>query len=84
VTSFEAVPERRDVRFRLDATKARAGIIRELALLVKEFPGESPVYVSLETSVGPRTLALGPGFRVRPDSDFLAEAKALLGEAAVV
>ena len=84
VTAFEAVAERRDVRFRLDAAKARAGIIRELALLVKEFPGESPVYVSLETSVGPRTLALGPGYRVRPDSDFLAEAKALLGEAAVV
>ena len=84
VTAFEAVSERREVRFRLDATKARAGIIRELAALVKDFPGESPVYVSLETSQGPKTLALGPEYRVRPDSDFLAEAKALLGDAAVV
>jgi DNA polymerase-3 subunit alpha len=84
VTAFEAVAERREVRFRLDATRARAGIIRELALLVKDFPGESPVYVSLATSDGPRTLALGPGYRVRPDSDFLAEAKSLLGEASVV
>ena len=83
VTAFEAVPERREVRVRIDATRARAGIIRELATLVREFPGESPVYVSLETSLGPKTLALGPGYRVRPDSDFLAEAKALLGEAAI-
>jgi DNA polymerase III subunit alpha len=83
VTAFEAVAERREVRFRIDATRAQAGVIRELALLVKDFPGESPVYVSLSTSEGPRTLALGPGYRVRPDSDFLAEAKALLGEASV-
>ena len=51
---------------------------------MKEYPGESPVYVSLETSLGQKTLALGAGYRVQPDSDFLAEAKALLGEAAVV
>jgi DNA polymerase-3 subunit alpha len=83
VAAFEAVAERHEVRFRLDAAKARAGIIRELAVLVKDFPGESPVYVSLETSQGPKTLALGPEYRVRPDSDFFAEAKALLGDAAV-
>jgi hypothetical protein len=41
------------------------------------------VYVSLETSLGERTLALGPGHRVRPDSDFFAEVRALLGESAV-
>jgi hypothetical protein len=29
-------------------------------------------------------LALGPEHRVRPDSDFLAEARALLGETSVV
>ncbi len=50
----------------------------------KEYPGESPVYVALETSLGAKTLALGPEYRVQCDSDFLAEAKALLGEAAVV
>jgi DNA polymerase-3 subunit alpha len=83
LTPFEAVPERRDVRFRLDARQAAAGIIAELARLVKEYPGESPVYVALETSLGARTLALGPGYRVEPDSDFIAEAKALLGEASV-
>ena len=83
LTGFEAVAERRDVRFKLDARQAAAGTIAELARLVKEYPGESPVYVALETSMGARTLALGPGYRVQPDSDFIAEAKALLGEAAV-
>jgi DNA polymerase-3 subunit alpha len=84
VTAFEAVPERREVRFRLDAREAPAGVIQELARLVKEYPGESPVYVALETSLGAKTLALGPDYRVTCDSDFLAEAKALLGEASVV
>ncbi len=84
LTAFEAVAERRDVRFRIDARLAEAGVIAELARLVKEYPGESPVYVALETSLGARTLALGPGYRVQCDSDFLAEAKALLGEASVV
>ncbi|HZO49885.1 MAG TPA: DNA polymerase III subunit alpha [Gaiellaceae bacterium] len=83
VTAFEAVAERREVRFRIDARRAPAGVIRELARLVGDFPGESPVYVSLETSEGPRTLALGPDYRVQPDPDFFAEAKALLGESAI-
>jgi DNA polymerase-3 subunit alpha len=83
VTAFEAVGERREVRFRIDARQAPAGVIRELARLVGDFPGESPVYVALETSEGSRTLALGPEYRVQPDPDFFAEAKALLGEAAV-
>jgi len=84
LTPFEAVAERRDVRFRLDARQAAAGTIAELARLVKEYPGESPVYVAIDTSMGARTLALGPEYRVQPDSDFIAEAKALLGEASVV
>jgi DNA polymerase-3 subunit alpha len=84
VTAFEAVADRREVRFRIDARQAPRGVIGELARLVGDFPGESPVFVSLETSEGPRTLALGPRYRVQPVPDFFAEAKALLGEAAVV
>jgi DNA polymerase-3 subunit alpha len=84
VAAFEATPERREVRLRVDARAARAGVIRELAGLVREFPGESPVFVSLQTSTGPKTLALGPSHRVRPAPDFFAEVKALLGEAAVL
>ncbi|HSI97639.1 MAG TPA: OB-fold nucleic acid binding domain-containing protein, partial [Gaiellaceae bacterium] len=83
VRPFEAVPVRRDVRLRIDARQAPAGLIRELAALVRDYPGDAPVYVALETSVGERTLALGPSYRVKPDSDFLAEARALLGEAAL-
>ena len=74
---------RREVRLRIDARQAPAGLIRELASLVSDFPGEAPVYVALETSVGERTLALGPEYRVKPDADFFAEVKALLGEAAI-
>jgi DNA polymerase III subunit alpha len=84
VSSFEAVPERREVRLRVDARSARAGIIRELAALVKDFPGEAPVVVDLVTSEGPRVFQLGSEYRVQPVPDFFAEAKALLGEAAVV
>jgi DNA polymerase-3 subunit alpha len=84
VSPFQAVPERHEVRLRLDARKAPAGILRDLAHLVKDFPGESPVFVSMETSLGPKTYALGPQYRVKPDSDFLAEAKSLLGEAAIL
>ena len=82
-SAFEAVPERREVRLRVDARRAHAGVIRELADVVRGFPGESPVYVALDTSLGPKTLQLGPAFRVRPEPDFFAEVKALLGEAAV-
>ena len=54
------MPERTEIRFKLDARAAKAGIVRELALLVQGYPGDSPVFVSLETSLGPKTLALGP------------------------
>jgi DNA polymerase-3 subunit alpha len=84
VSSFEATPERREVLLRIDAVQARAGLVRELAALVREYPGESPVVVALETSAGPKTLQLGNEYRVQPGPDFFAEAKALLGEAAVV
>jgi DNA polymerase-3 subunit alpha len=83
VTAFEAVSERRDVRLQIDATRARAGIIAELKALFEDFPGECPVYLDLRTSSGPKTYFLG-SHRVRPAPDLFAEAKALLGEAAVV
>ena len=83
VSAFEATPERREVRLKVDARKAPAGIVRELAAVVKDFPGEAPVILALETSVGQRTLHFGPEYRVRPVPDFFAEVKALLGEAAV-
>ena len=83
ITAFEATPERREVRLKVDARIAPAGIVRELASLVKDFPGEAPVYVDLVTSMGSKLLELGPNYRVRPVPDFFAEVKHLLGEAAV-
>jgi hypothetical protein len=83
VRPFESVAVRSEVRLRIDARQAPAGLIRELASLVRDFPGDAPVYVSLETSLGERTLALGPDHRVKPEADFFAEARALLGEAAL-
>jgi DNA polymerase III subunit alpha len=83
VTGFEATPERREVRLKVDARIAPAGVVRELALLVKDFPGEAPVFVDLVTSMGSKLLELGPNYRVRPVPDFFAEVKHLLGEAAV-
>ena len=83
VSPFEATPERREVRLKVDARSAPAGVIRELAGVVRDFPGEAPVYVDLVTSVGPKLLELGPEYRVDPQPDFFAEVQHLLGAAAV-
>ncbi len=83
VSAFEAIAERREVRLKVDGQKAPAGIVRSLAGVVKEFPGETPVIVAIATSQGETTLALGPDYRVKPEPDFFAEVKSLLGEAAV-
>jgi DNA polymerase-3 subunit alpha len=84
VTPFEAARVPTEVRLRVDARVAPAGIVRELGHVVKDFPGEARVVVALETSEGQRTLELGPAYRVRPEADFFAEVRALLGEAAVL
>jgi DNA polymerase-3 subunit alpha len=83
IASFEAVPEMREVRIKIDATKAAAGTIKELRRLIEDFPGESPVYADLVTSSGKKVYAFGPQFKVAPAPDFYAEVKMLLGESAV-
>jgi DNA polymerase-3 subunit alpha len=83
IAPFEATPDKAEVRLKLDARTAPAGTIRELADVVQSFPGDAEVVVELETSVGPQTYVLGPQFRVRPEPDFYAEVKSLLGETAV-
>jgi DNA polymerase III subunit alpha len=84
VSPFEAVAERKEVTIKIDARIAPAGVVRDLALLVKDFPGESRVNLLLEMTDGPRQFVLGPQYKVKPVPDFFAEAKALLGEAAVL
>ncbi len=83
LAAFEAVAEKREVRLQIDATKAAAGTIRELATLIRDFPGESPVYADLITSQGKKVYAFGPQYKVKPAPDFYAEVKMLLGESAV-
>jgi DNA polymerase-3 subunit alpha len=83
LNAFEAVAEKREVRLTIDATRARAGTIRELAQLIRDFPGESPVYADLITSQGRKVYAFGPQYKVKPVPDFYAEVKMLLGESAV-
>jgi DNA polymerase-3 subunit alpha len=83
VTPFEAAQIAREVRLRVDATKAPAGLIAELKAIMAGFPGETPVIVDVDTTLGPKTLEFGPGHRVKPSPAFFGEVKALLGEAAV-
>jgi DNA polymerase-3 subunit alpha len=83
LSAFEAVAEKREVWLKIDASKAGAGTIRELAELIKDFPGESPVYADLITSAGKKVYAFGPQFKVKPAPDFYAEVKMILGESAV-
>jgi DNA polymerase III subunit alpha len=83
VVPFEATPDRSEVRLRLDARKAPAGLVRELAVLLREYPGDAKVLAAIETSAGAVTLAFGPDYRVRPEPDFFAEVKSLLGESAI-
>ena len=83
VAAFEAYVPPTEVRLKVDARKAPAGVLRELGHVVRDYPGEAKVVLALDTSEGPRTLEFGPEYRVAPVPDFYAEVKALLGEAAV-
>jgi DNA polymerase-3 subunit alpha len=84
ITAFEATADFGVVRLRLDARATPAAIIQELKSLIGEFPGDAPVVLEVQTTDGPKTLRFGPEFKVRPDGDFFAEAKALLGDAALI
>jgi DNA polymerase-3 subunit alpha len=83
LSAFESVAARREVRLRIDATKAPAGLIGELAILLRGYPGDSPVLVDCVTSDGAKLYRLGPKYTVQPDPDFYAEVRALLGESAL-
>jgi hypothetical protein len=51
---------------------------------VRDFPGDSRVRLLVQMTEGTKELVLGPAYKVKPVPDFFAEAKALLGEAAVL
>ena len=81
VAPFEAVDDQGIVKLRIDARAALASVVDELRHLIGEYPGDAPVELEIQTSDGPKVLRFGAGYRVRPDGDFMAEARALLGEA---
>ena len=84
VLPFDAVPLVGEVRLRVDARTAPSTFIDDLARVIKDFPGESPVVVDVDTSDGRKRLRLGPGFKVRPAPDFFAEVRVLGSEAQLV
>ena len=47
-------------------------------------PANRPSSSTMETSMGPKTYALGPKYRVAIDADFLTEARTLLGADAIL
>ena len=78
------MPERREVALRVDARKAPAGLVRDLAVGRQGLPGRDPGRSSRSRPrTARRALALGPDYRVKPVPDFFAEVKSLLGEAAI-
>jgi DNA polymerase III subunit alpha len=80
---FEAIADFGVVKLRIDARQAPATILDELKHLIGEYPGEAPVELMIDTTEGARLLRFGTEYRVRPDGDFIAEARALLGDAVV-
>ena len=60
VAAFEAVAEKREVRLQIDATKARAGTIRELAAADPRLPRREPRLRRLPHLAGAARLRVRP------------------------
>jgi DNA polymerase-3 subunit alpha len=84
IAPFEAVPERGEVRLRVDGRVAGPAFVEELARIIGSFPGEASVVMEVATDEGERVLRLGPGYKVRPAADFFSEVRVLGGEAQLV
>ncbi|MEA2219921.1 MAG: polymerase subunit alpha, partial [Solirubrobacteraceae bacterium] len=70
---------------RLDAAALPASVIDDLKHLLANFPGESEVVLEVQMSGGdPRTLRLGPGYKVAPTPTLRAELEHVLGPAALI
>ena len=67
----------------LDAQAIPAGIIEELKHVFDNHSGESEVVLEVRTSVGERTLRLGPEYRVAATPSLRAELARILGPQAV-
>src|SRR5438552_9005306 len=62
VSAFEAVAARKEVTLKIDGRAARGGVARELAALVRAFPGGSRVHLLLQVTQVPKELVLGPPY----------------------
>jgi DNA polymerase-3 subunit alpha len=69
------------LRLRIDAAQLPATALGDLKELFSVFAGECDVVIELSTSVGPRRLRLGAGYRVKRSAGLHAELDALLGAA---
>ncbi|MGI8729878.1 MAG: DNA polymerase III subunit alpha, partial [Solirubrobacteraceae bacterium] len=73
------------LHLRLDASGMPASVIDDLKHLLANFPGESEVVLEVQMSAGdPRTLKLGPSYKVAPTPTLRAELEHVLGPAALV
>ena len=69
---------------RLDAAGLPASVIDDVKHLLANYPGESEVVLEVQMSGGdPRTLRLGPSYRVAPTPTLRAELEQVLGPAAL-
>ena len=85
LTPFEPVPERREVRLRLDAQQGAGGDRPRAHGAGAGLPGRRAGVRRHGDADGEEDASSsGPSYRVAPSSDFLAEVKHLLGEAAVL
>ena len=67
-----------------DAARLQASIIDDLKSLLANYPGECEVLLEVQMSSGdPRTLKLGPSYKVAPTPTLRAELEQVLGPAAL-
>jgi DNA polymerase-3 subunit alpha len=72
------------LRVRLNAAGLPASVIDDLKRLLVDYPGESEVVLEVKMNGGdPRTLRLGPSYKVAPTPTLRAELEQILGPAAL-
>jgi DNA polymerase-3 subunit alpha len=67
----------------LDGAQYPRSVLTDLKHILDRFPGGCPVEVHVSTPLGLRSLRMGEGYKVDPQTSLFAELKVLLGEACV-
>jgi len=71
------------LHYHLDATRLPASIVDDLKDVLQNFPGDSELVLSLQTSQGARVLRCGDAYRVNLSPTLRAELEHLLGAATI-